>query len=136
MNMWKPTLRRLHLLVGISGVIGFLLTGQYMDLAHDHLRGMTDARRLLFRSGHIYILLTSLINLGLGVYLVSKTGWRKWVQLFGSFVVVTSPFVAAVGFFHEPWMEDIFRPYSRFALYGMLGGMVFHLITIQKENRP
>jgi hypothetical protein len=42
--------RWLHLTVGIVGVVGFLGTGQYMDRAHDHLRGMDDARRLLFRS--------------------------------------------------------------------------------------
>ena len=35
------------------GVIAFL----GMDLAHEHLRGMDDARRLLFRSTYIYSLL-------------------------------------------------------------------------------
>jgi hypothetical protein len=47
-------MRRLHL-----GVIAFLVT----DLSHEHLRGMDDARRLLFRSTHLYLLFTSLLSL-------------------------------------------------------------------------
>jgi hypothetical protein len=52
-------MRRFHLGVGLLGVIAFVGTGQY----HEHLRGMTDAQRLLFRSTHIYLLLASLLNL-------------------------------------------------------------------------
>lgn len=62
-------MRPLHLVVGLVGVVGFIATGQYMDLAHDHLRGMDDARRLLFRSTHIYLLFGALVNLALGLYL-------------------------------------------------------------------
>ena len=52
-------MRRFHLGAGLLGVLAFLATGQY----HEHLRGMDDAQRLLFRSAHIYLLLASLLNL-------------------------------------------------------------------------
>jgi len=51
-------MRRLHLIVGLGGVVAFLLTGQYMDRVHDHLRDMDPTPRLLFRSTHIYLLLS------------------------------------------------------------------------------
>jgi hypothetical protein len=120
--------RWLHLIVGLGGVVGFLLTGQYMDKGYEHLRGMDDARRLLFRSCHIYLLFGSLLNLALGLYLAPASGWRRWVAGAGSALVLAAPFLAAVGFFTEPWLSDLERPYSRPAIYGCLAGMLLHLI--------
>jgi hypothetical protein len=122
--------RRLHLVVGVVGIIGFLATGQYMDLVHDHLRGMDDAQRLLFRSTHIYLLFGSLINLALGLYMQPVFGWRWWVRTTGSFLILAVPFLAAMGFFTEPWLSDLDRPYSRPAIYGCLVGMLLHLICL------
>jgi hypothetical protein len=127
-DRWGRWLRRLHLLVGLAGVIGFLLTGQYMDKVHDRLHGMEDARRLLFRSCHIYLLFGSLLNLALGLYLVPAVGWRRWVAGAGSALVLVTPFWTAVGFFTEPWLSDLERPYSRPAIIGCFAGMLLHLI--------
>ena len=121
-------MRQLHLAIGIVGVVGFLATGQYMDRAHDHLHGMDDARRLLFRSTHIYLLLTALVNLALGLNLRPARGWRHWVRQAGSLLVLGSPFLAAAGFFIEPWLTNLDRPYTRPAVYGCLTGMVLHLL--------
>lgn len=116
----------LHLAVGIVGVLGFLATGQYMEYLH--VRGMDDARRLLFRSTHIYLLFTSLVNLALGLHLRPASGWRWWLRTPGSLLVLSSPFFAAAGFFTEPWLTDLDRPYTRPAAYGCLAGMVLHLM--------
>lgn len=121
-------MRLLHLVVGLAGVVGFVLTGQYMDRVHDHLRGMDDATRLLFRSTHLYLLFVSLINLGLGLYLRPRSGWRRWVQSLGSLLLLAAPFVAAAGFFTEPWLTGLARPYSRPLAYGCLAAMVLHLV--------
>jgi hypothetical protein len=117
----------LHLAVGIAGVVGFLATGQYMDKVHDHLRGMADARRLLFRSSHLYLLFGSLLNLSLGLYLRPALGWRQRVRTAGSGLIVISPFLAAAGFFTEPWLSELERPWSRPAAYGCFAGMLLHL---------
>jgi hypothetical protein len=118
----------LHLAVGVAGVVAFLGTGQYMDLVHDHLRGMDDARRLLFRSTHLYLLFGSLVNLALGLYLRPAFGWRSWVRPVGSVFILATPFLAAAGFFTEPWLSGLERPYSRPAAYGCLAGMFLHLV--------
>lgn len=121
-------MRWLHLVVGIVGVLGFLATGQYMDHVHDHLRGMDDARRLLFRSRHIYLLFGALVNLALGLHLRPARGWRWWLQTPGSLLVLSSPFLATAAFFIEPWLTDLSRPYTRPATYACLAGLVLHLV--------
>ena len=129
-------MRWLHLAVGVAGVLGFLGTGQYMDKVHDHLRGMDDARRLLFRSTHLYLLFASLVNLALGLYLRPALGWRWWVRPVGSVLVLAAPFLAAAGFFSEPWLSGLERPYSRPAAYGCLAGMLVHLVCLSTGREP
>jgi hypothetical protein len=123
-------MRRLHLAVGLVGLVAFLATGQYMDRAHDHLRGMDDARRLLFRSTHIYLLFTALLNVALGLYLPpGPAGWRRWVRLLGSGLLLAAPGLALAGFFTEPWLSGLDRPYTRPVAYGSLAGVLLHLIA-------
>lgn len=122
-------MRRLHLVVGLVGVVTFLLTGQYMDRVHDHLHGMEPTPRLLFRSTHIYLLLASLINLSLGLYLTPSRGWRTWLRHTGSVLVLVGPVLLIIGFFVEPWLTELARPYSRPALYGALAGMLLHAVS-------
>jgi hypothetical protein len=122
-------MRRLHLGVGLLGVVAFLATGQYMDRAQDHLRGMEDAQRLLFRSTHIYLLLTSLLNLNLGLYLTaSLPGWRRWLQRLGSGLVLLAPVCAAVAFFIEPWLSGLERPYSQLTAFASFVGVLLHAL--------
>jgi hypothetical protein len=128
-------MRRLHLVVGLGGVVAFLLTGQYMDLAHNHLAGMDPTPRLLFRSTHIYLLLASLVNLALGLYLTPATGaWRTWLRHTGSVLVLMGPVLLGIGFFVEPWLTDLARPYTRPALYNTLAGMLLHSLTVGRSK--
>jgi hypothetical protein len=128
--------RRLHLLVGLLGVAGFLATGQYMDRAHDHLRGYDDARRLLFRSTHLYLLFTSLVNVALGLYAAPATGWRRWPRGVGSIILIATPILAALAFFTEPWLAGLDRPYTRPTAYGCLAGVVLHIMAYKPRPRP
>lgn len=127
-------MRWLHLVVGIVGVVGFLATGQYMDKVHDHLRGMEYVQRLLFRSTHINLLLVSLLNLALGLYLKPALRWRYWVRSVGSVVLIAAPILAAVAFFTEPWLSDLDRPYTRLLAYGCLAGMLLHLVCLSSTK--
>lgn len=127
-------MRWLHLVVGIVSLVGFLLTGQYMDLVHDHLRGMDDSKRLLFRSSHIYLLFCSLLNLVLGLYYRSENGWRRWVQLVGSLLILLAPFLEVVGFFTEHSLTELQRPYSRLAIFGCLAGVLAHWTTMSSRK--
>ena len=61
-------MKRFHLIFGFVVIIIFLLTGQYMDKFLQHLEGMADGPRMMYRTRHIYILLSGLLNLAIGTY--------------------------------------------------------------------
>lgn len=84
--------------------------------------------RLLMRSRHIYILLSSLIHLCLGVYLqIHAQIWRKFVQILGSVLLILGSILFVWAFIHETYATGHFSDISRFALYTTLWGTVFHL---------
>jgi hypothetical protein len=117
----------MHLVVGVTGLAAFVASGQYMDLGYNHLRGLDDTRRMLFRSTHIYLLFAALLNLALGLYLVAEPpGWRRWLQRVGSSLVALAPLLLAAGFLTEPWLSGLERPYSSPAVYASLAGLLLH----------
>jgi len=129
-------LRRLHLVLGILGILAFLATGQYMDRWHDHLRGYDDTTRMLFRSTHIYILLAAVTNAMTGLYLrPADASWRRVLQAIGSLALLAGPPLLLAGFCTEPYLSGLARPWSRPAIYLALGGVVLHLIATIPTNR-
>ena len=144
------TLRRLHLLVGLAAVVLFLLTGLHMHFRYDHLRGMTDASRLLFRSTHIYLLFSGLLNLALGLYLpvpeagggaaggtAEGQGTAGWSMLrdAGSVLILIGPLLFLAGFLREPFLGALARPFSRPAIYAALAGMALHWLASLRDDR-
>lgn len=128
-------LRRTHLLVGWLFLVVFVATGQYMDLGYDHLRGMADGPRLLFRSAHIYLLLAALLNLVLGMYLQLHPGPRaRILQLAGSLAILAAPLLLTLSFFMEWQDETLVRPIGRVALYGALLGAGLHFLSGFTQN--
>lgn len=94
-------MKRFHLIIGLTVVVIFLLTGQYMEYVHNRL--LPDGTRMLYRSRHIYFLLAGLLNLILGSYFVPQPqGWRRKIQIIGTILIVLSPGLLLAGFFYEP----------------------------------
>ena len=122
------TLRQVHRLAGLATVIVFVVTGAYVHYRYDHLRGMTDATRLLFRSTHIYLLFTGLLNLALGLYLSPARGsWARRLQLLGSVLILAAPVLELAAFLREPFLGGLQRPFTTSAVYAALAGMILHL---------
>lgn len=121
-------MKRFHLTFGLLAVAAFLLTGQYMDRFHDHLEGMPDGARMMFRSRHIYILLAGLLNLGLGVYFRSRRQRaRRVLQYAGSALIILATCLLVAAFFHEPTLPGLQTPFSRWGLYAILAGTLMHV---------
>ncbi|HYO63423.1 MAG TPA: hypothetical protein VER08_07180 [Pyrinomonadaceae bacterium] len=121
-------MRLFHLFFGVLLFVAFLLTGQYMDIYHNHLEGMADGPRLLMRSRHIYILLAALLNLGLGAYFTPRrAAWRRGMQYAGSALVAASSALLVAAFFYEPRWPAFYTPLSRLGLYTVLAGTLFHV---------
>jgi len=123
-------MKRFHLIFGLLLVIVFLLTGQYMDKVHNHLEGMPDGPRMLYRTRHIFILLSALLHLGIGSYFryrLERT--RRILQLLGSLMITIAPLLFVVGFFQEPKMLGLYTPLSHKGMYLIAIGTLLHLLS-------
>ena len=132
------SLRGVHLVAGLLGLIAFVLTGQYMELAFSHLNGMPDAPRLMFRSAHIYTLYGALLNLVLGSYfrpLLGRTARR--MQMIGSLAVLIVPVLLLVSFFVESHNNPLSRPVAVIGIYLSLAGCGLHwFASIASHKEP
>ena len=119
-------MRRVHLWIGVAGVVAFLLTGQYMDRWLGHLAGVADLPLMLYRSSHIYLLLGSLLNVVLGLYQVEAgNGWRRWLGRVGSILIAIAPVLFLIAFAREPLRPDFSRPFAGPGIYACaLGGVL------------
>jgi hypothetical protein len=123
-------MKRLHQIFGWTIFVLFLLTGQYMARYHNHLKGMPDGLRMLYRSRHIYILFSALLNLGLGLYLTQRTQrWRRALQLAGSGLIVAATLVLIPAFFYEPNVGPDKTLFSYFGIITLAVGVLLHFIA-------
>ena len=128
-------LRRLHLAVGVGGVIAFVLTGQYMRRVLD-MASVVDLPRMLYRSAHIHLLFASLLKLLLGFYLAEgPDGWRKWVRRAGSVPILLAPLLFVMAFATEPQLSSFSRPYAIPAVEACLLGAILHTISRARIGR-
>ena len=96
------TLRSLHLLLGIAGVLAFLGTGAYMATHFPAAYENREAVRYMYRANHVYLLLGSLINIAVGIYRPgTRPGWRGIIGLTGSVLMQAALLVLLYAFFFE-----------------------------------
>jgi len=106
-------MKKMHLVFGALVILTFLLTGQFMDRVHNHLEGMPDGPRMLYRTRHIFILLSGLLNLGIGTYLRARRDlWCRVCQWFGSAMIMVASALFVAAFFYEPTLSDLETPLS------------------------
>ncbi|HMG74284.1 MAG TPA: hypothetical protein VK582_12350 [Pyrinomonadaceae bacterium] len=128
-------MRKVHLTFGIFVLIVFLLTGQYMDKYYNHMVGVPDGIRLLYRTRHIFILLSGLTNLGIGAYFTYRLEfWRKALQMVGSGLTLLSPFLYLVAFFYEPGLGNLHTPLSHWGTYCIAAGVLLHVLSSLGQN--
>ena len=127
---------RWHRLTGMAGVLVFLGTGVYLITHFPELHGGNDGIRYQFRANHVYILLSSLINWGIGLYFVGKeSGWRRGAQRLGSLLLLGAPAVLLAAFFTEPARGMPDRPPSLLGMVRLLGGTVLHALGAGRRGR-
>jgi hypothetical protein len=116
--------------VGLVALAAFLATGLYMFFSYNHLHDLDASKRLLFRSSHIYLLFTALLNLLVAVNGVSSLGGsRVWFSRIGSFLLLIAPVLCIMAFFREPWLTDLARPYALLAVISSLVGVTCHVMS-------
>ena len=123
-------LQRLHFFGGISFLLVFIYSGGYMDTNYNHLEGMEDIQRMIFRAEHIYLLLSSLIHIAMGTYFAPFTQkYLRYFQILASVLMFTASLLFILSFFKEMPTDIIERSLSRNGLYLMLAGVVLHGIV-------
>lgn len=119
----------LHLIFGIAVFVIFLVTGRFMRADFPDKEIIPPEFRLLMRSRHIYILLSSLIHILLGLYLeIQPQIWRKSLQTLGSLLLISGSVFLIWAFWQETYAVHNFSNLSRYGLYATLAGAVFHFL--------
>jgi uncharacterized membrane protein len=120
---------RLHLIFGLVLFVAFLATGRFMRWDFPDKEAIAPEFRMLMRSRHIYILLSSLIHIVLGVYLeMRREKMQKYAQIFASVLLFAGSALFIAAFVYETYRTRNFSEISRLALYATLAGTVFHLL--------
>ena len=118
-----------HLIFGVLLFAVFTITGRYMRADFPDKTEIDQTLRILMRSRHIYILLSSLIHMSLGVYLQLRPQLiRKVIQIIGSTVLVISSLMLCWAFVLETYYLQGYSSYSRNGLYLTLAGAILHII--------
>jgi hypothetical protein len=123
--------RTCHLLVGALGLLLFILQGQYMAriLGMDQL---ANGARMMYRSAHIYLMLSSLANICAG-YFMTPGHNAGYLQRLVSILLLACPALLIWSFFTESASAALDRPIATYALYLLFGSGV--LLLLQEGYR-
>ncbi|HKV60855.1 MAG TPA: hypothetical protein VJO16_03015 [Candidatus Acidoferrum sp.] len=124
-------MRRIHLIVGVLGIVAFVLTGQVMARHVPDIHTLSTEVQMMYVSRHIYLLGAALVNVVLGLYLqVQPFGWRRILQQISSLLILLSPVSLLLAFMAEPVMGIAGRGWrSYFGVIGLFAGVMTHLVA-------
>jgi uncharacterized membrane protein YwaF len=118
-------MRRVHLTLGLVFVAVFLATGIFMRVRFPGAYQSDPTMRMLFRSAHIYILLSALINVMAGLHMRERGGRLRTI---GSVLLLLAPILFLLAFTIEPAPARVYRPYAELGAVSAAVGTLFHLI--------
>lgn len=128
-------MRKLHLFVGLGGLAAFLGTGVYLAKGFPELYRHDEALRFIYRANHVYVLLSSLVNLTLGVYLVpASAGWRSIASKLGSCLALASPVILLIAFVVETARVTPDRPLTSLGVALLLVGTLAQLPNYRRSS--
>jgi hypothetical protein len=124
-------LGRAHRWLGIATIAVFLVTGVVLRRNHLNLLALDSGLRLLFRSRHVYLLFSGLLNLAIGLRFALPPAARgAVVALVGSILILTSPFFLAAAFVLEPMTSGTVGPVSTLGVAAAFSGVLGYSLGI------
>ena len=110
----------------------FIVTGYLMLTDFPEKEALDSGFRTLMRSRHVYILLSAIVNILLGIYAAaSHSRWAGRCQFAGSALIVSGSSLLAGAFFSEVYSARVFTVTSATGIFLILTGTVFHLPAIK-----
>jgi len=101
-----------------------------MDKYYNHMVGVPDGMRLLYRTRHIFILLSGLTHLGIAAYFKYRVRQlNKLLQLLGSGLTTVASILFMVAFFYEPSLGNLRTPLSHWGTYCIAVGVLLHAFS-------
>jgi hypothetical protein len=125
----------LHRWLGLATIALFLVSGALMRSHHVHLLSADSALRMLFRSRHIYLLFSGLINVSVGLrFALPSSGRGSRIALAGSVLTLASSVLLAAAFFLEPMRSGQSGPVSGLGVFAaFLGVLLYSLGTWRRR---
>ena len=125
-------MERAHRAFGYLFVVVFLATGVYMRLTLPPPEQDDMGARMALRAIHVYILLSSLLNIMASARRGSQTlaanttekPWRRRARAFASVLLIMAPPVFTIAFFVEPAPGRRAKPISVVGAFAALIGTV------------
>jgi hypothetical protein len=113
--------RRAHWIVGTMTLVVFLLTGAYMRWVRvPPVPQLDDVTRAVYRSRHLFILLSATLNLALALAPAAMQRARQLVSI----LVLVAPALFLAAFIVEPAQQIHGAPFSQIALYLLFAAAV------------
>ncbi|MBZ5634402.1 MAG: hypothetical protein LAO55_14870 [Acidobacteriia bacterium] len=113
--------QRVHWITGTATLLVFLLTGAYMRwIRVPPVPQLDDVTRAVYRSRHLFILLSAVLNLALALAPSAKQRIRQIVSV----LVLVAPALFLAAFVVEPAQGIHGAPFSQIALYLLFAAAV------------
>ncbi len=126
-----------HKLIGFVFIGVFVATGVYMRIHFPDAYQGDPGMRMMFRSAHVYMLFSALLNLLLGAHMRQRTSrWRMLLQNFGSWCLLVSPGLFTAAFFIEPAPQQLHRPIAVSGVILALTGAILHTVASHGTDVP
>lgn len=120
----------LHTAMGTVCLVIFFITGQYMESIFPAAYQDNEMIRVLYRANHIYILMSALVNLVLGIYLLQHSfKARKVIQWIASGLILVAPVLFVLAFFLESTAVDLNRPFTFWAVVILFSGVMLNVLA-------
>jgi hypothetical protein len=116
----------IHRYYGLIIIFVFLGTGQFMRHHHPPMSDLADSIRVLFRSAHIYFLMSGLLNFAFGTSNILKENLASRI---GSILLFIAPPFILAGFFLESPRMEIDRPVTAWGIYLVYAGSLIRSIA-------
>ena len=122
-------LKLAHLSVGLVFLALFLATGVYMLVSFPELYKDREEIRMMYRATHIYLLMSSLINLAIANHSFgSQSFYCNWLRRVASVSIIIAPPVFFIAFIVEPQSYLVDRPFSVWGVLLLLFCVLLHTV--------